>query len=34
VSVEENKAIVRRVIEEATNRKNFAVFDELYHPPS
>jgi predicted ester cyclase len=32
VSVEENKEIVRRVIEEATNRKNFAVFDELISP--
>ncbi len=32
MSVEENKEIVRRVIEEATNRKNFAVFDELISP--
>jgi predicted ester cyclase len=29
VSEKENKAIVRRVIEEATNKRNFVVFDEL-----
>ncbi len=31
-TAEENKEIVRRVIEEGTNRKNLAVFDELVSP--
>ena len=32
MSEEENKAMVSRVIEEATNKRNLAVFDELVSP--
>lgn len=32
MSTEENKAVVRRLIEEGYNQKNLAVFDELYAP--
>jgi predicted ester cyclase len=32
VSAAENKTIVRRVKEEATNRRNFSIFDELLSP--
>ncbi len=32
MSTEENKDIVRRVVEDGTNRKNLAVFDELVSP--
>ncbi len=32
MSTEENKEVVRRVIEEGTNRRNLAVFDELVSP--
>ncbi len=32
MSAEANKEVVRRVIEEGTNRKNLAVFDELVSP--
>ena len=32
MSAEENKAIVRRMIEEGTNGKDYAVFDELVSP--
>ncbi len=32
MSAETNKEVVRRVIEEGTNRKNLAVFDELVSP--
>ena len=32
MSTEDNKAIVRRLLEEGFNQKNLAVFDELYAP--
>src|SRR5216684_4099174 len=32
MSTEENKAIVRRLIEEGFNQRNLALFDELYAP--
>ncbi len=32
MSTEENKALVRRLIEEVWNQGNLAVFDELYDP--
>jgi SnoaL-like polyketide cyclase len=32
MSVEANKEVVRRVIEEGTNRKNLAIFEELVSP--
>lgn len=32
LSTEENKAIVRRLIEEGFNQKNWAIFEELYAP--
>ena len=32
MSAEANKEVVRKVIEEGTNRKNLAVFDELVSP--
>jgi len=32
MSTEDNKAIVRRLIEEGFNQRNLAIFDELYAP--
>src|SRR5260221_3091270 len=32
MSTEENKAIVRRLLEEGFNQRNLALFDELYAP--
>jgi len=32
MSTEDNKAIVRRLIEEGLNQRNLAIFDELYAP--
>ena len=32
MSTEDNKAVVRRLIEEGFNQRNLAIFDELYAP--